>query len=265
MRAMLLSLLIWGGALSPAFAHEFWIEPFEYQVQSDQPLRAHLRNGEHFAGSAQAYFDNRTQRLEVIRDGATKVLSPRLGDLPAIDQERPANGLNILIYESTPSQLTYTDWDKFQKFAAEKDFDNIGQRHDARGLPRTGFGERYTRHSKSLVAVGSGQGADQETGMRTEFVALANPYTDTFEDGLPVRLLWAGKRRGDAQIEIYAQAPDGTVTTSQIRTNSDGEALIPVIPGHRYLLNAVVLNPLYDQPDVWETLWAALTFAVPAP
>lgn len=263
MRAMLLSLLIWGGALSPTLAHEFWIEPFEYQVQPDQPLRAHLRNGEDFAGSAQAYFTNRTQRLEVISDGTTHRLSPRLGDLPAIAREHPAEGLNILIYESTPSQLTYTDWDKFQKFAAGKDFANIGQRHDARGLPRTGFSERYTRHSKSLVSVGHGQGADQETGMRTEFVALANPYTDALEQGLPVRLLWAGKRRGDAQIEIYAQAPDGTVTLSHIRTNSDGEALIPVTSGHRYLLNAVVLTPLYDQPDVWETLWAALTFAVP--
>jgi hypothetical protein len=39
---------------------------------------------------------------------------------------------------------------------------------------------------------------------------------------------------------------------------------IPVKSGHEYLLDAVVLRAADpDDGAVWETLWAALTFAVP--
>ncbi len=40
-------------------AHEFWIEPQEYQVQSGAPLIADLRNGQNFAGPELAYFSKR--------------------------------------------------------------------------------------------------------------------------------------------------------------------------------------------------------------
>jgi len=50
--------------------------------------------------------------------------------------------------------------------------------------------------------------------------------------------------------------------------NSAGVALVPVLAGHAYMLDAVVLREpsavLAEQTGaVWETLWANLTFAVP--
>ncbi|MEM8731861.1 MAG: DUF4198 domain-containing protein, partial [Pseudomonadota bacterium] len=156
------------------------------------------------------------------------------------------------------------EWAAFLRFAAHKDFADIEVRHAARGLPKTGFRERYTRHVKALVAVGDGAGSDRLTGLKTEFVALANPYTDDLSGGLPVRLYHDGAPRAAAQVEIFARAPDGEVTVTTTRTDDTGLAMIPVVSGYSYLLDGVVLRETEEGDDAaWETLWAALTFAVP--
>jgi len=134
----------------------------------------------------------------------------------------------------------------------------------ARGLPDNGFIEIYTRYAKALVGVGDAQGADAETGMETEFIALTNPYTDDPTKGMAVQLLYQGKPRANTQIEIFERDTENNVVVTYARTDTQGQALIPTLAGHTYLLDAVVLRePVSGSDAVWETLWAALTFAVP--
>lgn len=254
------------GAL-PAASHEFWIEAQEYQVPGGGEVRADLRNGEIFKGAALSYNPMRFTRFEAVTGGVAAPLEGRIGDIPAV-QMTPPDGLLVLAHETTLSRLTYKEWEKFAAFAEHKDFPGIEARHAARDLPREGFREGYTRHVKALVAVGDGAGSDRALGLETEFVALANPYADEIADGLPVRLLYQGAPRADAQIEVFERAPDGAVTVSLLRSDDAGEAVIPVQPGHTYLLDAVVLREpvpaLAAEKDiVWETLWAGLSFAVP--
>ena len=68
--------------------------------------------------------------------------------------------------------------------------------------------------------------------MVTEIVAEANPYTDDLTAGLPVRVLYQGTPRADAQGEIFDKSPGGDVEITLTRTDADGRALIPVTPGH---------------------------------
>lgn len=244
-----------------AGAHEFWIDSDNWQVPPGAPLIASLRNGEEFKGVELAYIPRRTTRFEVVQSGTATPLSPRMGDRPAVNTPA-APGLAVIVHETTPSTLTYKDWDKWLRFTAHKDFPNPAAAHDARGLPRTGFTERYTRHAKALMAVGDGAGADAATGMETEFIALTNPYTGA--DRIEVQLLYQGTPRPDAQVEVFARAPDGTVTvTTDTRTDAAGRAVIAVTPGFDYLLDAVVFRP-GAEGAAWRTLWAALSFHVPA-
>ena len=116
------------------------------------------------------------------------------------------------------------------------------------------------------IAVGDGAGADREAGLETEIVALANPYTDDLSDGLPVRVLYQGAPRADAQVELFAKSPEGEVEITLLRTDAEGVALLPVTPGQVYLADAVVVRPLEpvaEDDPVWESLWASLTFKVP--
>ncbi|MGB1390069.1 MAG: DUF4198 domain-containing protein [Paracoccaceae bacterium] len=262
MRLLFICLLAFHAVCKPAAAHEFWIDPEKYQVETGAPLVANIRNGQTFKGVGLGYFERSIARFDLIGPDGMEPMQGRMGDVPAMATTAGADGLWVIVHETTPSLLTYTTWEKFQAFADHKDFPDMRARHDARGLPETGFKESYTRFAKALVAVGDGAGADAATGMETEFVALTNPYTDP-GDSFAARVLYQGMPRADSQVEAFDRAPDGTVTVTLLRTDAKGEVQVPVTSGHTYLLDAVVLRPVkFDNGAVWESLWAALTFAV---
>lgn len=250
-----------------ATAHEFWIEPEAYQVETGAAMVAHLRVGEEFGGAEQSYLPRNFERFDR-RCGDTQSQVPgRAGDRPAMSMEAPgANGLCLIIHQTRDYSLTYREWQKFVNFVEHKDFEGVLDDHVSRGLPRDGFRERYSRYAKSLIAVGDGAGADIEAGLRTEIVAEANPYTDPLDGGFPVRVLLNGEPRADAQVELFAKSAGGAVEITLHRTDSEGRVNLPVRPGMSYLADAVVLLPVSPQTDkapVWESLWASLTFAVP--
>ncbi|WP_353296936.1 DUF4198 domain-containing protein [Sulfitobacter pacificus] len=252
-----------------ANAHEYWIEPLSYQVAAGDRVQAHFKNGEEFKGNSQSFFDRSSIRFDIIIDGTPFPVSPRAGDSPALDIALPLKDKLIsVVHETTTSTVTYRDWEKFQKFVAHKDFTNAEADHIAAGWSQKKFREIYSRHIKSLIAIGSGAGTDSGAGLKTEFVALTNPYEEEFAGTMAVMLYLDGAPRPDAQVEVFARAPDDSVTITLHRTNAEGKAEIPVSPGYEYLFDAVVLHPAADATTeenaiVWQTYWAALTFAVP--
>lgn len=265
---MFLSRLIFVSALlcgaHSASAHEFWIEPQKFQVESGAALIANLKNGENFKGGDLAYFSTSTTRFDVIANGTVTPVEGRMGDRPALNTPAGADGLTVIVHESTPSRLKYATWEKFQKFIDHKAFPDVEARHKAAGFPREGFRESYTRHSKALVAVGDGEGSDQAYGLATEFVALTNPYAADFDGDMRVQVLLGGAPRIDAQVEVFDRNPVGDVEITLFRTDENGIATVPVSPGHDYLFDVVHLRPYTGDKDaVWETLWAALVFHVP--
>lgn len=239
-------------------------------MENDVAFTADLRNGQLFEGTRQSFFADRNTRFDMIMGDETVPVTGRMGDRPAIQLAAPKrDGLMILVHEAAPSTLIYKEWPKFMKFVEHKDFKEAEAVHTARGWAMEGFEETYTRHSKSLIAVGSGAGSDRELGLNTEFVALENPYAPDFDGTLDVALLYDGKPRADAQIEIYERDAENAVTVTLTRTDNMGRASIPLVAGMDYMLDAVVLRPVAGATTVaagpvWETLWASLTFAVPA-
>lgn len=258
-----LGLLLIG---SPAWAHEFWISPEAYLIESGEEIQADLRVGQEFKGSAYPYNPARFERFDLVQNGKSTSVQGRLGDRPALNVPAEADGLVTIVHETTDSRLTYREWAKFEKFATHKDFKELLAEHRARGLPDEDFVELYRRFAKSLVAVGSARGSDSEVGLRTEIIALANPYTDAISH-MPIRLMLDGNPRADAQIELFDRAPDGAVEITLHRTDAQGEADLPVTPGHDYLVDAVTMIPLEAddvmEDPVWYSLWAAMSFAVP--
>ncbi len=249
----------------PVVAHEFWIAPVRYTVEPGEKIVAALRVGEKFKGSTNSYIPDNFARFDLIIDNQTTKVEGRMGDDPALQIAAPTPGLAVIVHETTKNHVRYLEWEKFAKFARHKDFAEILEVHKARGLPDGNFLERYFRFAKSLVAVGHGRGKDRAVGLETEFVAEANPYTDKLENGLPVRLLYQGKPRADAQVEIFEKATDGTVSVLTLKTNAEGRVNVPTKAGHEYLLDAVVARPLeasdLKADPVWETLWAQFTFS----
>ncbi len=253
----------------PAVAHEFWIQPQDYAVETGAAIRADLRVGQEFKGAAFSYIPQNSVRFDIVSGDTVIPVDSRIGDRPALDMAAPGDGLWIVVHETTDSSLTWDSWEKFVDFVEQKKLDGVLSLHAERDLPQEDVKERYRRFAKALVAVGEGSGADREVGLRTEIVALANPYTDDLPGGLPVRVLYQGEPREEVQIEIFDRDPEGMVSIRTEITDAEGVASIPVEAGHEYLLDSVTMLPLAAddaaESEVWESLWASLTFRVPAP
>ena len=236
-------------------------------IDRDGTVRADIVNGEAFEGARLSYLPRRFSRFEIVAGQQVQPVENRPGARPALEAAPLGAGLHILAYEADTARVGYATLEKFASFADHKDFAGAVARHRARGLPEQEFGEAYSRHVKALVAVGGGAGQDRPLGLETEIVALENPYTHG-GDALPVRVLYQQAPRAGAQVELFEKAPDGRVAITYQRTDENGVAALPVRPGHAYLADAVVLREpdaaLAQERDVvWETLWAALTFAIP--
>jgi hypothetical protein len=259
-----LLLLAW-----PASAHEYWIEPKTYLFAPQENITAGLFNGQNFQGFEGSYFEKNFRRFELaLGDRAERVLG-RTGDKPALAMAPLGEGLHVATYESAGDTVFYNDFEVFKKFVNHKGFAWALARHAERGLPQERFVEYYTRHAKSLLAVGHGKGEDRPFGLETEFVALKNPYTDDVSAGMPVRVLYKGMPRANGQVELFDKDAAGMVNVAMFQIGADGVALLPVVRGHSYLADAVVLREpaagtkAAERGAVWESLWAALTFAVP--
>lgn len=252
----------------PAIGHEFWISPLDYQIDSNENIVADLRVGQNFKGANFGYIPQNFVRFELVSGEMAVPVEGRIGDRPALSMAAPEDGLWVVVHETTDSLLTWASWEKFVGFVDHKKLANTLETHEERGLSQEGVKERYRRFAKALIAVGSGQGQDRAVGLRTEIVANANPYTDDLSGGLPVLVLFEGAPRSNVQIEVFDHDQADVVTTFTLITDKEGRADIPVEPGHEYLLDSVVMLPLYpDDPatePVWESLWAAMTFRVPA-
>lgn len=249
-----------------ATGHEFWIDPLRWIIPEGEMIEAHIRQGQDLKGATLPYIPNATRRIEIAGPSGLRPVDAIVGDRPAFAAVAQQGGLHTLIYVTADTNLVYSEYEKFEVFVKNKSLGDTLERHHERGLHRTQFIERYSRYSKSLVAVGDGGGSDREFGLLTELTALANPYTDDTSAGVPVKLTYQASPRINEQIQIFDRDPAGAVTVTTTRTDTAGRALIPVTPGHSYMLDAVVMRPLGAETardPVWESLWANLTFHVP--
>lgn len=263
-----LTRLTWALALlaSPLSAHEFWIEPEVFALEEGAPVMAQTLVGSELKGATYSYNPQNFTRFEIVTDAGVQPVEGRLGDKPALNMVPEGSGLATIVHVTRDYSLTYREWEKFTAFCEHKDFTWAIDRHLERGLGQERVYERYSRHAKSLVALGDGAGADRAVGLLTEIVAEANPYTDDLSGGFPVRVLYEGAPRADAQVELFERDAAGEVTIRLYRTDDQGRAMVEVKPGHFYLVDAVVMRELEvaeDTDPAWESLWASLTFEVP--
>lgn len=260
MRRMIIFIFLLLAPLRAA-AHEFWIEPEAFRLAANAPIRADLVNGQNFSGTVFAYLHKHLRLFTLGLAGAARPVEGRAGDRPALSTPAGAEGLYIAAYQSRGEVVRYDDFAKFESFLTHKGLAAFLPQHTARGLPQKGFAEFYTRFAKSLIAVGSGAGADQRMGFELEIVALQNPYTAG--GPLPVQVFYQGAPRPGAYVELFEKR-GGAVQVQGFTADGQGRVNLPLQTGARYLINTVVLRePSADlaarRNVAWESLWASLT------
>lgn len=250
--------------VAPAAAHEYYLMPDQFIVPEGEVGAVRHRLGERFAGNEMPYITAWNVRSELWRGGA-KVMELRGtdGDRPTLTLPPQKTGLVSVIHQSNISKYAPGDWAKFAAYLSKEGLGSIIEKHRARGLDEADPTEAYSRFAKTLINVGSAGGADAPTGLKIEFIALANPMTHPLDEPFPIQLQYLGKPLAGKAVKVFVGL--NTEHIGYVETDEEGKAMIPAKGHGPYLLNAIeMVEPISQDPIAkaaqWESFWASLTF-----
>ena len=252
-----------------ASAHEFWIEPTQYQL-NDNIINAHLRVGQEFQGMALMYNPQDFKTFIILSGSKNKKEKVKgiLGDVPALNTKTKLEDLLIIYHETTDKFVNYKKFQKFKDFVSEKGYEQLIQTHLDKGFPQSNFMESYRRYAKSLITTrGASKGKDKKTGLLFEFVLDQNPYTNFDSKQISATLYYKKKPLPNNLVTIFSKYKNSKLSVLNIKTDEKGKFTFEIEQGKEYLLDSVVIYPLKSKPDeqepIWHSDWASTTFLVP--
>ena len=109
-----------------ANAHEFWIEPTQYQLNDDL-INAHLRVGQEFQGMVLMYNPQDFKTFKILSGSKNKKekIKGILGDVPAINITTNLDNLLIIYHETKDKYVDYKKFQKFEDFVNEKGYHQL--------------------------------------------------------------------------------------------------------------------------------------------
>ncbi|HVG08045.1 MAG TPA: DUF4198 domain-containing protein [Thermoanaerobaculia bacterium] len=243
-------------AASAVLGHDFWIEPSSFRPAPGARVAIRLRVGEHLKGDPMPRDPARIERFAVV--GPSGELA--VPGLPGVDPAGwvlPAKpGIHWVVYDSNHASVEQTG-PKFDAYLGEEGLERIRQLRRGAGPIK----EIYSRCAKSLLQVGKGSsGYDRVLGLELELVPEKNPYALKPGEALPLSLLYHGKPL-DGALVIGMASPGAKVSA---RTVGGRASLVLDRPG-LWLVKVVHMVPAPEGSGAeWESLWASLTFELPA-
>ena len=258
---------ITGLASLASHAHEFWIEPSDFQPKPGDRLTVDLVIGTDFQGLSSPYTPDEIAAFAMVDAAGETPIKGRFGDMPAGQITLAQTGLTLLYHQTSPLFVNYRKPEKFISFATEKGFAEIAARYQQAEVENFQLVEQYRRFAKSLVMVGTAAGQDQLLGLEMELVALTNPYQHPAPEKFRMAVYESGVPQPGAQVTVFIRHAPRDIEQEIIVADEDGQIQMPLLPGRQYLFDSVKLhrlkNPDTEKDAEWESLWASLTFAVP--
>jgi len=249
----LLGLMLAG----PALAHDFWIEPSSFRPSPGERVAVRLRVGENLKGDPVPRNPGRIELFAAVGPAGEAEVTGVEGVDPAGWISPAGPGLHWLVFDSNHASLEQTG-PKFDAYLGEEGLERIRELRTGQGPVK----EIYSRCAKSLIRVGDGStGYDRELGLELELIPERDPYSLKPGEALPVRLLYRGKPL-DGALVVGIASPDAKVSA---RT-AGGRAALVLDRSGLWLIKAVHMIPAPEGSGAeWESLWASLTFELPAP
>jgi hypothetical protein len=252
-----------------AAAQTFWLQPALHTVAPGEPITVDFRVGDAGEESAWALHWERVAALRLYgTDGVIDQLAavqPSTPQTPGVARfDAPgAEGSYVLGFESIPS-FNSLDAGDFNIYVAHEGLSAVAAHRRATGTIDAPGTELYARRAKALVQVGAARtdNVTRPVGQLMEIVPLANPFTLSPGDALPVQVLWRGQPLQGASLWIARPATDGAPEV--LITDAAGRATFTLQHGSRYLLYSVWSVPgPNDKRAEYQTIFASLTFPSP--
>jgi len=257
-------IIAWGTAAG-AEAHETWLLPSTFAPDVGQSVDFSLTSGMAFARSETAIAPERVVHASFRLNGRQSALSTPERNETALVFRSSFDSAGIVAAQVTlgPRPIELTDEQ------VEEYFDEINPAADVRSAwsklqGQVAWTETYTKHAKTLVAVGN-VGEDDSwqrpLGAVLEIVPVSHPFQPSDEGTRTFRLLRDGRPLADHSLGLMV---DGQPDRQFALTDDEGQATFRLTTGQQLLVFAVDLR-LGPDGKSWTSDFATLTVGVALP
>ncbi|HZH17584.1 MAG TPA: DUF4198 domain-containing protein [Archangium sp.] len=250
---------------SAARAHDFWLEPGSFRVARGETVELSLQYGEEYEGKIAPRDNFLIEKFVLIGPDGTEPVPGQDKQEMAGRVTLPKEGLYLVAYRGKrrPIRLEAA---RFEAYLKAEGLEHVSRLRSERKETHKGASEVYSRCAKTLLESGGGatEGHDRIAGLRLEIVPETNPYRVTAGADLTFRVLFEGKPLAKGLVIARSRAePKHTVAA---RTDAEGRVRLTLDRAGEWLVKCTHMVAAPEELGMdWESLWASLTFELPAP
>lgn len=262
-----------GGALAfsalAANAHEMFLKPTSFYVAPNTKTEIALFNGT-FDKSENPITRDRMRTVEVIAGG--KVTKPLAGQWR---DDKVTSYLDLTVGEagtyavgvSTAPKIIELSADTFEDYLRHDGVEDVLKARQAEKGPRTPVRERYSKHVKTILQVGSTQTDDYATpfGLPAEILLLQNPAAVKVGDTIGFRALLKGQAMGGQLVYASFEGFQGQDAQAgravKLRTDAEGRGSFKVTQAGVWYLTLINMQKATGEAT-YESNWSTVTFEI---
>lgn len=267
-RYLLLSVVTALAAATAAQAHDLFFRMSTFIVPVNASIRMNVLNGT-FSKSENSVTRDRLRDLSVVSPAGRASVDTSLwsatGDTSVFFLRTGAAGTYVVGASLLPREITLEAKD-FNAYLAEDGLPDVLAARKKSGELEKGATERYSKHIKALVQVGTKRSGDFSVvmGHPAELVALDNPYTLRARSTMRVRAMVDGKAVPNQLVQWGGRfRNEGRFQQRSVRTDAEGIARIRLENAGQYYVKFISMIPYSGAEKIdYESKWATLTFEI---
>lgn len=266
-RAVLLGAGLLVTAVTVAAAHDLFIKPTRYFAPENSEVRVRVLNGT-FTKSENSIARNRLADASVLTPVRRVALDTAewgvSGDTSTFHIHTRGAGTYVIGASTRPSVIDLSA-DDFNLYLKDDGIPDVLEARKQAGELGKGAKERYHKHVKAMVQVGTARSDHYATalGYPAEIVPMENPYSLSSGASLRVRTLVDGKPAVN-QLVVYGgvTAADQGIEAKSVRSDAQGVATIPLGTAGTWYIKFINMVKVRGDSVDYESKWASLTFQV---
>jgi uncharacterized GH25 family protein len=267
---MLLSLSFAGSTA----AHDFWLQPKDYQVDPASEFSMTLQVGHGPFRQRSPIPLSRITRFQAIPPLGPPIEMRDHLQLGGNEQDgqfqfaRP--GIYVLVLETDSRAQSHLPAIRFNDYLKVEGLTPALEQRERTHRMQEDGSENYRRCAKSIVQVGkSGTTPPPQllrpTGLALEIVLEQSPYAKPEPANLPVRVIYEGRPLAGALVKLTNLAHDDTPFEMHV-TDHSGRATFSLPKTGTWLLNVIWSKVLPKSRETdFETVFSSLSFGLPSP
>lgn len=249
----------------PANAHDFWIEPDEYEASESQIILLRPMIGH---GATSSPWPLATTRIVGLRSLSEDGLRDQQAAIPSVAPQgsipldlKPI-GRHVVFLESANSYSELSA-EKFNAYVEEEGIISIQEHRQKHGLEQEPGKELYSRRGKTIISVGRSEGSSEfvtkPIGLTLEVTPMSDPFDLDPGEPLQLGVTYRGEPLADATVHVTQLSSPNF--TQMLRTNASGQASMDAIQKGTWLFHTVWSEPaegLLQDAD-YLTVFSSLT------